>query len=335
MIRFNLSAETKVDDLIAKYTGDPESPAGLKIENGPFFRAFTEGNLLLLDEINLAPSSVLQCIQQALDSKILSLEIPGRPLQQYSMHKNFSLIATQNPNTGAFANKRQDLGVEFLSRFQKIYFPEFEPEELKDIAIGLAECNNYIKKIDDNAKDNEKEKKINEEKKKIVNDIVDFHINWKKNNSSSDDVQCFTIREIEAAIKAIADGKSIYNTLLTIYGARYKKDKKQKLIETFKEFNTLKLLQPEKMDLPKQFHKCFKNKSLIDVVNAVEFSLDNERNVIIVGREESGITQIARWCAEYFYSKKNDGKKSEGSFYLCTKNIQCSDLIVFKNLLVK
>ena len=62
LIRFNLSAETKVDDLIAKYTGDPESPAGLKIENGPFFRAFTEGNLLLLDEINLAPSSVLQCI---------------------------------------------------------------------------------------------------------------------------------------------------------------------------------------------------------------------------------------------------------------------------------
>jgi midasin (ATPase involved in ribosome maturation) len=304
LIRFNLSAETKVDDLIAKYTGDPQSPAGLKIENGPFFRAFTQGNLLLLDEINLAPSSVLQCIQQALDSKILSLEIPGRPLQQYKMHENFSLIATQNPNTGAFANKRQDLGIEFLSRFQKICFPEFEPEELKDIAIGLAECNKYIKKIDNKTKDKEKEEKSNDEKKKIVNDIVNFHINWKEANSSSDDVQCFTIREIEAAIKAIAEGKSIYNTLLTIYGARYKKEKRKKLIETFNDFETLKDLKPKPLIMPEEFQKCFENKSLVDVVNAVDFSLENERNVIIVGKEESGITQIARWCAEYFYSKK-------------------------------
>ena len=327
LLRFNLSAETKVDDLIAKYTGDPQSPAGLKIENGPFFKAFTKGYLLLLDEINLAPFSVLQCIIQALDSKILSLEIPGRPLQQYPMHPNFSLIATQNPNTGAFANKRQDLGVEFLSRFQKIYFPEFEPEELKDIAIGLAECNEYIKKIDSKTKDAEKVSKENEEKIKIVKDIVDFHINWKKKYSSSDDVQCFTIREIEAVIKVVVDGKSIYNTLLTIYGARYKKEKKQKLIETFQDFETLKTLKPKPMTLPEKFSKCFQNKSLIEVVNAVDFSLENERNVIIVGREESGITQIARWCAEYFYSKKNEGKKSNGAFYLCTKNIQCSDLI--------
>jgi midasin (ATPase involved in ribosome maturation) len=327
LLRFNLSAETKVDDLIAKYTGDPQSPAGLKIENGPFFKAFTEGYLLLLDEINLAPFSVLQCIIQALDSKILSLEIPGRPLQQYKMHPNFSLIATQNPNTGAFANKRQDLGIEFLSRFQKIYFPEFESKELEDIAIGLAKCNNYIKKIDNKEKDAEKENNINDEKKKIVKDIVAFHINWKLKNSSSDDVQCFTIREIEAVIKALADGKQIYNTLLTIYGARYKKDKKEELIKNFKNYDTLKTLKPEEMILPKEFHKCFKNKSLIEVVNAVDFSLENERNVIIVGKEESGITQIARWCAEYFYSKKNNGKKSNGAFYLCTKNIQCSDLI--------
>ena len=53
------------------------------------------------------------------------------------MHQNFSLIATQNPIIGALANKRLDLGIEFLSRFQIIYFLEFEPEELKDIAIGL------------------------------------------------------------------------------------------------------------------------------------------------------------------------------------------------------
>jgi len=37
------------------------------------------------------------------------------------MHENFWIIATQNPNKGAFANKRQDLGIGFLSRFQKTF----------------------------------------------------------------------------------------------------------------------------------------------------------------------------------------------------------------------
>ena len=104
--------------------------------------------------------------------------------------------------------------------------------------------------------------------------------------------------------------------MLTIYGARYKKDKKQKLIETFKNFETLKSLKPKPMVLPKEFQKYFVNESLIDVVNAVDFSLENERNVIIVGREESGISQIVRWCVKYFYFKKNNGKKSNGAIFI-------------------
>jgi hypothetical protein len=206
----------------------------------------------------------------------------------------------------------------FFLDFKKIYFPEFEPQELKDIAIGLAECNKYL--IEDKSKNVEEVNKENEKKKKIINDIVDFHINWKTNNSSADDVQCFTIREIEAVIKAITDGKSIYNSLLTIYGARYKRDKKEKLIQSFKIFDSLKDLKPDKMELPKEFEKCFENQSLIEVIREVEFSLDNERNVIIVGKEESGITQIARWCAQYFYGKKKmNGKNLKEDFTFVQK----------------
>ena len=45
---------------------------------------------------------------------------------------------------------------------------------------------------------------------------MNFHIN-RKNNSSVEDIQCFIIGEIEVIIKVIADGKSIYNTLITQY----------------------------------------------------------------------------------------------------------------------
>jgi len=53
------------------------------------------------------------------------------------MHKNFVIIAIQIPNKGAFTNKRKELGIGFLSRFQKINFLNFTKEELIDIAKGL------------------------------------------------------------------------------------------------------------------------------------------------------------------------------------------------------
>ena len=105
LLRYNLSAETKIDDLLMKFTGDNKSASGLKIEEGQFFKAYTRGHKILLDEINLAPREVLECIQQAFDNKILSVESSGKVLKKYKMNKNFGIIATQNPNKGAFAKK--------------------------------------------------------------------------------------------------------------------------------------------------------------------------------------------------------------------------------------
>ena len=55
-----------------KYVCDSKSVTGIKIESGAFYKAFKHGKILILDEINLASKEVLDCIGQALDSKILS-----------------------------------------------------------------------------------------------------------------------------------------------------------------------------------------------------------------------------------------------------------------------
>ena len=107
LLRFNWSAETKIDDLLVKFSGDNTSASGLKVEEGQFFKAYTKGHKILLDEINLAPREVLECIQQALHSKVLSVESSEKVLKKYKMNKNFGIIATQNPNKDAFASKRQ------------------------------------------------------------------------------------------------------------------------------------------------------------------------------------------------------------------------------------
>ena len=122
LLRFNLNQETKIDDLLVKFTGDNNSASGLKVKEGQFFKAYIRGNKILLDEINLAPREVLECIQQAFVRKVLSIESSGKVLKKYKMYKNFGIIAIQKANKGAFANKCQELGVGLLSRFQKINF---------------------------------------------------------------------------------------------------------------------------------------------------------------------------------------------------------------------
>ena len=80
LIRYNLSADTKIDDIIGKYVNNKIYLIGLKVLDGPFVDAYVNGKILLFDEINLAPANVLQCIQQSLDNGFLSIETNGRCL---------------------------------------------------------------------------------------------------------------------------------------------------------------------------------------------------------------------------------------------------------------
>ena len=189
--RFNLSQETKTQDLLGTYIGDQNSFAGIKSVDGPFIEAFRDGYPLLLDEINLASKEVLQCIEESLDSKILSIEISGKPLQEIKAHPDFTLIATQNPNKGLFSGKRQDLGLKFLSRFQVIEFPELF-DELNEIAEGLGKRFGYLS--------DEEKSPENEKKKKIIEDIVknddkSMKKSSTKSKSKESDVSWFKIWE--------------------------------------------------------------------------------------------------------------------------------------------
>ena len=104
---------------------------------------------------------------------------------------------------------------------------------------------------------------------------------------------------------------------------------KKKLKIKLKDYQTLKNLKPSDLKLPEGFPHCYSNDNLYETVSSVLFSLTNERHTIIVGEDESGITQVARWCAEYFTKMTNKDQKNKNEYYLClcTNNLQCSDLI--------
>ncbi|KAH0791477.1 hypothetical protein GPJ56_004588 [Histomonas meleagridis] len=309
LIRFNLSSETKTCDLFGRYVGEPNSWAGIVVKPGPFLQACKNGYWLLLDEINLASPVVLQCIEEALDSGIISVEIPGMPLEQIKIHPDFRLIATQNPNKGLFANKRQDLGPKFLSRFQIINFPEFTKEELLKIGLGLAKKFKY--------------KSRNE----IIEQLVDFHMEWSEKPDIAEDIFCFTVREIAATVKALADGADIYDTIMTIYGARYPKKLRDELETTLQKYPYLNQKKNNIFQYPNDFPECFRNESLTFALKSILFSIKNHRHILITGPKGCGKTSVSKWVSEYRDKQNNNYNPKKELYCLCTEETKCSDLI--------
>ena len=201
LIRLNLSSETSIEDLMGRLISNKENWSGFSFVEGPFIDAYINGKILLLDEVNLVQKSIIQCIQSSLDSDEICVEIPGRKKKnQYYRNKDFMIICTQNPNSGGFASKREDLS-EFLQRFQIVNFNKFTENELKEIAIKIAEKKNFTKK-------------------KIAENIGEFHHKWTTDEISKKSPQCFTIRDLSSTITSLKEIKP-NQAILSFYGSRY------------------------------------------------------------------------------------------------------------------
>eukprot|EP00667_Euglena_gracilis_P000365 EG_transcript_365 len=136
--RFVMSATVTALDFLGKLTladrplavdekrGIRGGQAGLfSFGLGPFAFAFYHGCWVFLDEFNLAPDAVLQCIEWALDNGVL--HVPGNFTSDSAhstphglalpMHPAFRLFAAQNPTTQQYAGRRFAHSASLLSRF--------------------------------------------------------------------------------------------------------------------------------------------------------------------------------------------------------------------------
>ena len=257
-----------------KFMGNKTSLSGLEIVDGPFLKAFKKGIPLILDEINLAPEEVLQCIEEALDSGEINIEISGIGNISCKKKEGFCLIATQNPNKDNYMNKRQDLSKSFLSHFQIIKFPPFEIEELREIA----------KKLFKSFNNNEEGDKIDN---KFISDLISFHEAWTSKDERKSEISCFTIREIAATVKAYIDEdkKNPFKIVKVIYASRYSSDIKGELLKLLGSFETFKkdyedyLENGSKYEIP-EMKGFYVNQILKEVLESSLFSLEKKRNIM-------------------------------------------------------
>ncbi|CAG9322147.1 unnamed protein product [Blepharisma stoltei] len=125
-LRINNHQHTDIEEYIGSYVSDERGR--LIFLEGPLVKAVKEGYFVVLDELNLAPSEVLEALNRLLDDNrelfITETQTTIKP------HPHFRLFATQNPTGYA---GRKELSKAFRNRFVEMFIPELPDSELIQI----------------------------------------------------------------------------------------------------------------------------------------------------------------------------------------------------------
>lgn len=126
-LRINNHEHTDLQEYIGTYTAD--ATGKLSFKEGVLVQAMRNGYWIILDELNLAPSDILEALNRVLDDN-RELFIPETQ-ELIKAHPNFMLFATQNP-PGLYGG-RKTLSRAFKNRFIELHFSEIPKPELEII----------------------------------------------------------------------------------------------------------------------------------------------------------------------------------------------------------
>ncbi|CAN8238565.1 unnamed protein product [Cochlearia groenlandica] len=126
-VRINNHEQTDLQEYLGSYMTD--SSGKLVFHEGALVKAVRNGHWIVLDELNLAPSDVLEALNRLLDDN-RELFVPELH-ETISAHPNFMLFATQNPP--ALYGGRKILSRAFRNRFVEIHVDEIPEDELSEI----------------------------------------------------------------------------------------------------------------------------------------------------------------------------------------------------------
>lgn len=132
LVRINLSEQSDVSDLFGSdlpLPGDSSTQGSFQWCDGVLLSAIKAGCWVLLDELNLAPQSVLEGLNSCLDhrSAVFIPEIG----QTFACPASFRIFAAQNPISQG--GGRKGLPKSFLNRFTKVYVEELTSGDFTSI----------------------------------------------------------------------------------------------------------------------------------------------------------------------------------------------------------
>ena len=126
-VRINNHEHTDLQEYLGSYVSGTDGK--LTFQEGILVKALREGHWIVLDELNLAPTDVLEALNRLLDDN-RELLIPETQ-EVVRPHDDFMLFATQNP-AGLYGG-RKVLSRAFRNRFLELHFDDIPVEELTEI----------------------------------------------------------------------------------------------------------------------------------------------------------------------------------------------------------
>ncbi|XP_077869169.1 midasin [Saccoglossus kowalevskii] len=142
-VRVNNHEHTDLQEYVGFYAADETGK--LVFKEGVLVDAMRKGHWIILDELNLAPTDVLEALNRLLDDN-RELFIPETQ-ETVKAHPRFMLFATQNP-PGLYGG-RKVLSRAFRNRFVELHFDEIPSKELETILherclIPLSYCRRMV-----------------------------------------------------------------------------------------------------------------------------------------------------------------------------------------------
>jgi midasin len=128
-VRINNHEQTDLQEYIGQYVCDPAT-GQLVFQEGALVRAARAGHWVVLDELNLAPSEVLEALNRLLDDN-RELYIPDTGVT-VKPHPEFMVFATQNPAGGLYGGRKM-LSRAFRNRFTEVFISELPMDELATV----------------------------------------------------------------------------------------------------------------------------------------------------------------------------------------------------------
>ncbi|KAL2888066.1 hypothetical protein HOO65_040403 [Ceratocystis lukuohia] len=126
-VRINNHEHTDLQEYVGTYISG--SDGKLRFQEGLLVQAMRKGYWIVLDELNLAPTDVLEALNRLLDDN-RELLIPETQ-EVVRPHENFMLFATQNP-PGLYGG-RKVLSRAFRNRFLELHYDDIPESELEAI----------------------------------------------------------------------------------------------------------------------------------------------------------------------------------------------------------
>ncbi|CDR96456.1 ATPase associated with various cellular activities (AAA) family protein, putative [Babesia bigemina] len=128
-VRINNHEHTDLSEYLGQFVFDSVS-CQLKFNYGPIITAMKEGHWAILDELNLAPSQILEALNRILDdNREVYVPETGETIKS---HPEFMIFATQNPANSIYGGRKQ-LSKAFCNRFVQLYIEGLDTADLQQV----------------------------------------------------------------------------------------------------------------------------------------------------------------------------------------------------------